>query len=499
MELRDYLRGIRRHWLAILLMTLVGLGVGVRLDAHSDPGLRSDGRAVSSDAADAMTTRTIASLGDTLRQQKVPTYLEMASWQDVADGAIDALGLQTRAAQVVVRGSRSTNPDEHGDHPGHRARRLTRGCALRSPRRGSSSLAAAIDDDRGDGTRDSPPLTIYPCDPPRSLPTTPVFPDRVRPRSSSAVCSAGFGIAFALIRTVSDRRIRAADDVEARTGVPVVGHDPVADGARRRAAGSSMPASAEQKGSGFAVSEALRSLRTNLQFMDVDNPPRTIVVTSPLPERRQVDDRLQPRAHARRERQAGRPRRRRPASLDGRQDHGSARAAPASVTCCPAGPSSPTCCSARPAAPNLFVLDRGQRSAEPERGARVGAHAQAHRRPRRARNGHHRRAAAAAGHGRRRADASGRRRDPRRQPRQDDLRPRSRSPSTRCARPAAARSASCSTRRRCRGADASAVLVRVPPRVRHRSEAAPERSSSRSERIQSRWSVPAAPSADRRR
>ena len=37
------------------------------------------------------------------------------------------------------------------------------------------------------------------------------------------------------------------------------------------------------KGVGFAVSEALRSLRTNLQFMDVDHPPRIIVVTSPLP------------------------------------------------------------------------------------------------------------------------------------------------------------------------------------------------------------------------
>ena len=37
------------------------------------------------------------------------------------------------------------------------------------------------------------------------------------------------------------------------------------------------------KGGTFAVTEALRALRTNLQFMDVDHPPKTIVVTSPLP------------------------------------------------------------------------------------------------------------------------------------------------------------------------------------------------------------------------
>src|SRR5690606_27283929 len=33
----------------------------------------------------------------------------------------------------------------------------------------------------------------------------------------------------------------------------------------------------------FPIAEAMRELRTNIQFMDVDNPPRVIVVTSPLP------------------------------------------------------------------------------------------------------------------------------------------------------------------------------------------------------------------------
>ncbi|WP_259608242.1 MULTISPECIES: CpsD/CapB family tyrosine-protein kinase [Microbacterium] len=41
--------------------------------------------------------------------------------------------------------------------------------------------------------------------------------------------------------------------------------------------------SARHTKAGFAITEALRTLRTNLQFMDVDHPPRRIVVTSALP------------------------------------------------------------------------------------------------------------------------------------------------------------------------------------------------------------------------
>jgi capsular exopolysaccharide synthesis family protein len=43
------------------------------------------------------------------------------------------------------------------------------------------------------------------------------------------------------------------------------------------------PAMTSEKGNGFALNEAFRALRTNLKFMDVDHPPRTIVITSPLP------------------------------------------------------------------------------------------------------------------------------------------------------------------------------------------------------------------------
>ena len=277
MELRDYLRGIRRHFLAIVIMTAVGIGVAYAWTLIQTPVYEAtaDGIIQARDTPDGATALN----GDSMAQQKVETYLEMASWQDVADAAIQKLGLQITADQAVAR--------IVVVNPGNTA--ILRVTAEGSSPEEAVALAAAwieaisttIDDYEGDGTDGSAPLTITVASA-ASLPTTPVFPDVSTSLVVGGVLGLGFGIAFALIRTVSDRRIRSAAEVEARTNIPVVGTIPIAEalGGESRLFDSG---SSGTKGAGFAVSEALRSLRTNLQFMDVDNPPRTIVVTSPLP------------------------------------------------------------------------------------------------------------------------------------------------------------------------------------------------------------------------
>jgi capsular exopolysaccharide synthesis family protein len=277
MELRDYLRGIRRHFLAIIIMTALGVGVAYAWTLVQTPVYEAtaDGIIQAREIEEGMTSTS----GDTMARQKVETYLEMASWEAVADEAIQALGLEISADQAVARIA-VVNPNNTA--------------ILRVTAQGSSpqdavtlaeawitALAAVIDDFEGDGTSGSAPLSITVASA-AALPTTPIFPDLSTSLIVGGVLGLGFGIAFALVRTVSDRRIRSAEEVEARTNLPVVGTIPIADalGGDNRLFD---PAAAGGKGAGFAVSEALRSLRTNLQFMDVDNPPRTIVVTSPLP------------------------------------------------------------------------------------------------------------------------------------------------------------------------------------------------------------------------
>ncbi|MGR0218608.1 polysaccharide biosynthesis tyrosine autokinase [Agromyces sp. ZXT2-6] len=279
MELRDYLRGLRRHWFAILLMTLVGVGAGYGWTLLQTPVYVAGASGyVSSTGVEDLGTST---LGDSLARSKVPTYLEIAGWRTVAEHTIEELDLTTRPEDLVQR-IEVSNPDgttiikvsAEGSSPDE-ARALAEAWI--------DGMKTEVDKVDGDGTPGSAPVTILPGDE-ASLPNAPSFPDVQTAVIVGGIFGLGFGIAFALIRTVSDRRIRAAEDVESRTGVAVVGTIPIVPGLddETRLVDPATSASSG-KGGTFAVAEALRALRTNLQFMDVDHPPKTIVVTSPLP------------------------------------------------------------------------------------------------------------------------------------------------------------------------------------------------------------------------
>jgi capsular exopolysaccharide synthesis family protein len=279
MELRDYLRGLRRHWIAIFLMTVLGAGAGYGWTLLQTPVYVAGASGyVSSTGVEDLGTST---LGDSLARSKVPTYLEIAGWRTVAEHTIEELGLNTRPEELVNR-IEVSNPDgttiikvsAEGSSP-EEARALAEAWI--------DGMKAQVDEVDGDGSPGSAPVTILPGDE-ASLPFSPSFPDVQTAVLVGGILGLGFGIAFAMIRTVSDRRIRTAEDVESRTGVAVVGTIPIVpglDGETRFVDSSS--SGANGKKSNFAVSEALRALRTNLQFMDVDHPPKTIVVTSPLP------------------------------------------------------------------------------------------------------------------------------------------------------------------------------------------------------------------------
>lgn len=277
MELRDYARGLRRHWLAILLMVIVGVGVAFAWVKVQTPVYQADASGFVKSATSS--EQSLVGAGtDPAAQSKVASYLDIAGWRDVALYAINDLHLHTTPEQLVNRVTVSNPPSTVilkivAQGPTPMAARSLAESWIRG-------MAKTIDKFEGNGKPGSAPVNIVPGDS-ASLPSSPVFPDLRTSLLVGAILGLGFGIAFALMRTASDRRVRAADEVEKKTETAVVGTIPLVKQADTET--RLFDPEVSRDGPGFAVAEAMRTLRTNLQFMDVDNPPRTIVITSPLP------------------------------------------------------------------------------------------------------------------------------------------------------------------------------------------------------------------------
>lgn len=109
---------------------------------------------------------------------------------------------------------------------------------------------------------------------PAALPTTPSSPVPSRILPIGALVGLLAGYVLAMIRHRQDTRIRSAEDVEENIGASVLGVLPA------NKALAEDDRSLGKDNLDFQTREALRQLRTNLRFVDVDHDPRSIVITS---------------------------------------------------------------------------------------------------------------------------------------------------------------------------------------------------------------------------
>lgn len=111
---------------------------------------------------------------------------------------------------------------------------------------------------------------------PASLPTSPASPRKKLNLALGILLGLAAGIGQAVLRATLDTSVKGPNDVDPEIEAPVIGmipFDPEADQVP-------LPMESAQYSS---RSEAYRQVRTNLQYIDIDNPPKSIVVTSSLP------------------------------------------------------------------------------------------------------------------------------------------------------------------------------------------------------------------------
>ncbi|MGO4186370.1 polysaccharide biosynthesis tyrosine autokinase [Pseudarthrobacter sp. TAF60_1] len=293
LDLADYLRVVRTYWKAIVAFTLLAT-----LAAFGWTVLQP--KIYSSDSSGIVVTPgsdnvSLSLAGDSLAKAKVKNYESVAKSRLVADRVIADLGLKTTADALL--GSISVKVPLDTAEIKVTAQSPDPATAQRVADAWVNGLAAQVE-----AIETAPPAEAVPGEAAKPdtgpttattasavrvlplgkavLPTSPVSPNVRLTLALGALLGLALGVAYALVRRHLDRRIRSAAEIERHFGVPVIGTLPVDHRLDAKSTILETGTAGQVHDAGGAMAEALRELRTNLSFLDVDQPPRIIVVTS---------------------------------------------------------------------------------------------------------------------------------------------------------------------------------------------------------------------------
>ncbi|WP_067438011.1 polysaccharide biosynthesis tyrosine autokinase [Nocardioides jensenii] len=280
MELSDYLRMLRNYWIGVLVITAaVVAAAGVynvtqpKVYAANANGFVSIGS--GSDPA-------LASVGDSLAKSRAKSFVDIAESRATAQEVIDTLGLDTTTSSLI--GSITVEQPEDTVSIKITAAADTPQEAQALADAWIQALARQVKSIENPNDANDQAIRVVAVES-AELPGSPVSPKVERNLGLGLVLGLMLGFGYALLRSQFDRRIRSAATVEKEFGVSVVGLIPTARVLARDVGRTAMLAvnSTSENRSDQSAAEAFRKLRTNLQFMSVDDPPRVIVLTSPKP------------------------------------------------------------------------------------------------------------------------------------------------------------------------------------------------------------------------
>lgn len=274
MDLREYARLLQRRWRLVALCTLLGLGAAVFVSLTGTKVYTSSMQLFVSarDGSNGSNTDVNgAYTGSLFIQQRVKSYASVISSDRVADLVRQDLGLNRSASAIAHEVSASAPLDtvllnvSVKDQDAGRAEAIAASVGRVFPDLVDDLEASA------DGTS---PVKVSVVQPPkRGVQTS---PRPVLDLILGSIVGLVLGVVGAILRETFDVSIKDPGQAARLTGAPVIGTISF-DGK----AGKAPLIVASSAGSPRA--EAFRQLRTNLQFVNIDEPLRSLVLTSAVP------------------------------------------------------------------------------------------------------------------------------------------------------------------------------------------------------------------------
>ena len=268
MTLQDFVTTLRKRWVYIVipfLLLSVAAGVTSKLQTPMYTA-----RASAFFALPFGQSANDLFQGSNYTQQQLGSFAALATEPIVLEPVISELRLdrtatelsrdvsaQTQADSAIVRVSASSSdPDEAATIANALVKQLGRAVQRLSP-----------------STQGNKPSVVVTTEARAEPPTVQSSPNTARNILAAALAGLILGLLAALARERLDTRVRGQDDLP--EGVSVLGSVPFERQFKGRAAGRR-----GQVQESSTRQEAFRKIRTNLRFLDVDNPVKLITVTS---------------------------------------------------------------------------------------------------------------------------------------------------------------------------------------------------------------------------
>ena len=272
MGLQDFVKLIRTRWVTVGVTALVTILAAITYSLLQTQLYQASTRLFVSTTGGASATDSYQ--GNRLSQERVISYTQLLMGETLAQRTIDKLSLKMPAEDLTENISASAklgtvliDVDVLDPSP-VQARDIANALSdefvvmareLETPRPGVAPDARVVVEQRA------------------SIPEEPVVPKTARNLALGVVLGVMLGIGLALLRDLLDNTVKSQESLEAITGRGAVGFVPFD---KKLQIDSALAFDTDNS----VTAEAFRKLRTNLQFLAVDDPPRTIVVTSASPK-----------------------------------------------------------------------------------------------------------------------------------------------------------------------------------------------------------------------
>jgi capsular exopolysaccharide synthesis family protein len=267
-ELRDYITVLRKGWVFILVLALVGVAAAAGFSVLKKPIYSASAQVFVS----TETSGSAADLaqGNTFTQQRVLTYSNLVSTPIVLLPVIARLHLNMTTDQLaqLVSADAPTNTTliaiNVSDTDPVRAADIANATS-----QSLTNVVENIEATDADGSSTVKLTRVKQAD----VPSSPVSPNVPVNVVLGLLVGLALGLGVAVLREALDNRVRTEQDVEKISDKPVVGGIAYDDKARERPL-------IVQVDPRNPRAESFRTLRTNLQFLDLGTGSRTFVMTS---------------------------------------------------------------------------------------------------------------------------------------------------------------------------------------------------------------------------